>query len=174
MGWIRATFLEAEMWANRSKPTQVVVNLVNKWFRHVSRWIYIQRPASIFNLSSSSSRAARTTCSRLLLLAALLSTLRCEALLHCWPGHPSTPPHLMFFSTDCRTTPHLNQSSFPLLFVCDSTAASSPSPGRSSLGPHRRPPPYGLGSLAVRGAPPSCVVNVVEEQGDDYTWRGWQ
>ena len=30
MSCIRATFLEAEMWANRSKPTQVVVNLVNK------------------------------------------------------------------------------------------------------------------------------------------------
>ena len=30
MGSICATFLEAEMWANRSKPTQVVVNLVNK------------------------------------------------------------------------------------------------------------------------------------------------
>ena len=105
MGWIRATFLEAEMWANRSKPMQVVVNLVNKWFWHVSRWIYIQRPASIFNLSSSSSSAVGTT-SRLLLLAALLSTLRYEALLHRWPGHPSTPPHLLFFSTDCRTTPH--------------------------------------------------------------------
>lgn len=105
MGWICATFLEAEMWANRSKPMQVVVNLVNKWFWHVSRWIYIQRPASIFNLSSSSSSAAGTT-SRLLLLAALLSTLRYEALLHRWPGHPSTPPHLLFFSTDCRTTPH--------------------------------------------------------------------
>ena len=41
--------------------------------------------------------------------------------------------------------------------------------------PRRRPPPCSLGSLAVRGAPPSCVVNVVnnqEEQGDDYTWRG--
>ena len=105
MGWMRAPFLEAEMWANRSKPTQVVVNFVKKWFWHVSRWIYIQRPSSIFNLSSSSSSAARTT-SRLLLLAALLSTLRYEALLHRWPGHPSTPPHLLFFSTDCRTTPH--------------------------------------------------------------------
>ena len=30
MGSIRATFFEAEIWANRSKPTQVVVNLVNK------------------------------------------------------------------------------------------------------------------------------------------------
>ena len=30
MGWIPATFLEAEMWANTSKPTQVIVNLVNK------------------------------------------------------------------------------------------------------------------------------------------------
>ena len=96
MDWIRATFLEAEMWANRSKPTQVIVNLVNKWFWHVSRWIYIQQPASIFNLSSSSSNAAGTT-SRLLLLAALLSTLRYEALLHRWPCHPSTPPHLLFF-----------------------------------------------------------------------------
>ena len=105
MGWIRAIFLEAEMWANRSKPTQVVVNLVNKWFWHVSHWIYIQRPASIFNLSSSSSSAAGTT-PRLLLLAALLSMLRYEALLHHWPGHPSTPPHLLFFSTNCRTTPH--------------------------------------------------------------------
>ena len=34
-----------------------------------SRWIYIQQPASIFNLSSSSSSAAGTTCPRLLLLA---------------------------------------------------------------------------------------------------------
>ena len=105
MDWIRATFLEAEMRANRSKPMQVVVNLVNKWFWHVSRWIYIQRPASIFNLSSSSSSAAGTT-SRLLLLAALLSMLRCEAPLHRWPGHPSTPPQLLFFYIDCRTTPH--------------------------------------------------------------------
>ena len=41
--------------------------------------------------------------------------------------------------------------------------------------PRRRPPPCGLGSLIVYGAPPSCVVNVVnnrEEQGDDCTWRG--
>ena len=41
MGWLCATFLEAEMCANRSKPTQVVVNLVNKWFWHVCRWIYV-------------------------------------------------------------------------------------------------------------------------------------
>ena len=33
----------------------------------ISHWIYIQRPASIFNLSSSSSSATGTTCSRLLL-----------------------------------------------------------------------------------------------------------
>ena len=41
--------------------------------------------------------------------------------------------------------------------------------------PRCRPPPCGLGSLAVHGAPPSCIVNVVnnrEEQGDDCTWRG--
>ena len=105
MGWIRATFLEAEMWANRSKPTQVVVNLVNKWFWHVSRWIYIQRSTSIFNLSSSSFSVAGTT-SRLLVLATLLSSLRYEALLHRSPGHPSTPPHLLFFSTNYWTTSH--------------------------------------------------------------------
>ena len=43
--------------------------------------------------------------------------------------------------------------------------------------PRRRPPPCNLGSLAVRGAPPSCFVNVFnnrEEQGDDCTWRGSQ
>src|SRR3990170_534881 len=105
------------MWANRSKPTNDS--------DIVSRWIYIQRPTSIFNLSSSSSSAAGTTCSRLLLLAALLSTLRCEALPHRWPGHPSTPPHLLFFSTDCRTTLHQNQLTLVHLSVCDSTPASS-------------------------------------------------
>ena len=30
MGWIRATFLKADMWANRSKPMQGIVNLVNE------------------------------------------------------------------------------------------------------------------------------------------------
>ena len=89
-----------------------------------NHWIYIQRPACTFNLSSSSSSAAGTT-SRLLLLAALLSMLRYEALLHRWPGHPSTPPHLLFFSTDCRTTPHQNQLTLVHLSVCDSTPASS-------------------------------------------------
>ena len=57
------------------------------------------------------------------------------------PGHPSTPPHLLLFSAECRPTPHPNQSSFSLPSVCDSTAASSPSLGRSSLGPCCRPLP---------------------------------
>ena len=35
--------------------------------------------------------------------------------------------------------------------------------------PHHRPPPCGLGLLTVRGAPPSCVVNVVNK---DMTVRG--
>ena len=77
------------------------------------------------------------------------------------PGHPSTP-HLLLFSTECRPTPHPNQSSFPLLSVCDSTAASSPSPGRSSLGPRRRPPPR----CARRG-----MVNIRESSEEDCTWR---
>ena len=77
------------------------------------------------------------------------------------PGHPSTP-HLLLFSAECRPTPHLNQSSFPLLSVCDSTAASSPSPGRSSLGPRRRPPPR----CARCG-----MVNIRESSEEDCTWR---
>ena len=124
------------------------------------RWIYIQRPAFFFNLSSSSPSAAGTTCS------SLGVQRRCFALLSTMlprrrPGHPSTP-HLLLFSAECRPTPHPNQSSFPLLSVCDSTAASSPSPGRSSLGPRRRPPPR----CARRG-----VVNIRESSEEDCTWR---
>ena len=103
------------------------------------RWIYIQRPTFFFNLSSSSPSAAGTASSSLRRLAALFCTPRSETLPCRWPGHPSTP-HLLLFSAECRPTPHQNQSSFPLLSVCDSTAVSSPSPGRFSLGPRRRPP----------------------------------
>ena len=106
-----------------------------------SHWIYIQRPACTFNLLSSSSSAAGTTCSRLLLLPALLSMLRCEALLHRWPGHPSTPPHLLFFSTDCRTTPHQNQLTLIHLSFCDYSRVF-PSPACCCPGPRRRPPPW--------------------------------
>ena len=90
-----------------------------------SHWIYIQWPACTFNLSSSSSSVAETTWSGLRRLAALLSMHRCKALPHRRPGYPSTPPHLLLFSTECRPTPHPNQSSFPLLSVCDCNAASS-------------------------------------------------
>ena len=101
------------------------------------RWIYIQQPAFFFNLSSSSPSAARTAA------PAFGVQRRCFALLSEMlprrrPGHPSTP-HLLLFSAECRPTPHPNQSSFPLLSVCDCTAASSPSPGHSTLGPHHRP-----------------------------------
>ena len=156
---------EAEMWANRPKTMQVFVNLVNKWFWHVSRWIYIQRQASIFNLSSSSFSAAGTT-SRLLLLAALLSTLRYEALLHRWPGHSSTPPHLLFFSTDCRTTPYQNQLTLVHLSVCDFTPASS----------HLRLVAVrGLAVVHHLGCARRGVANMVNKQEfeEDYTWIGW-
>ena len=77
------------------------------------------------------------------------------------PGHPSTP-HLLLFSAERRPTPHPNQSSFPLLSVCDSTSTSSPSLGHSSLGPHRRPPPR-----CAR----CSVVSKGESSEEDYTWR---
>jgi hypothetical protein len=128
-----------------------------------SHWIYIQRPACIFNLSSSSSSAAGNARSRLWRLAALLSTPRCEALPHRRPGHPSNPPHLLLFSADCSPTPHQNQLTLVVLSVCDSTAASSPSPGRSRPGPRRRPPPW----CTRRG-----VVNKRESSEEDCTWRG--
>ena len=128
-------------------------------------WIYIQRPTFFFNLSASSPSASGTACSSLRRPAALFCAPRSETLPRRRPGHPSTP-HLLLFSAECRPTPHPNQSSFPLLSVCDSTAASSPSPGRSSLGPRRRPPPR----CSRRG-----MVNVVNDRlpSEEYcTWRG--
>jgi len=104
------------------------------------RWIYIQWPAFFFNLSSSSPSAAGTACSSLRHPAALFCVPRSKMLAHRRPGHPSTPPHLLLFFAECMPIPHPNQSSFPLLSICDSTAASSPSPGCSSLGPRHHPP----------------------------------
>ena len=124
-------------------------------------WIYIQRPAFFFNLSSSTPSAAGTACSSLRRLVALFCTPRSEMLPRRRPGHPSIP-HLLLFSAECRPTQHRNQSSFPLLSVCDSTAASSPSLGRSSLGPCHRPSPR----CARRG-----VVNIRESSEEDCTWR---
>ena len=86
-----------------------------------SHWIYIQRPACTFNLSSSSSSVAGTTWSSLRRLAALLSTHRCEALPHSRPGYPSTPPVILH-----RLQPHAAPEpviTLLLLSICDSTAA---------------------------------------------------
>ena len=125
----------------------------------VSRWIYIQRPASIFNLSSSSSSAAGTT-SHLLLLAALLSTLRYEALLHRWPGHPSTPPvhlhrlpnHTALEPVNPRTPLHLRL--YSRVF---------PSSARCCPGPPRRQPPWMCSAWRGQRMTPSEV---------DCAWRG--
>ena len=65
-----------------------------------NHWIYIQRPACTFNLSSSSSSVAGTAWSGIRRLAAPLSTHHCEALPHRRPGYPSTPRHLLLFSTN--------------------------------------------------------------------------
>ena len=66
-----------------------------------SHWIYIQRPACTFNLSSSSSSVAGTAWSGLRRLADLLSTHRCKALPHRRPGYSSTPPVILH-----RLQPH--------------------------------------------------------------------
>ena len=79
-----------------------------------NHWIYIQRPTCTFNLSSSSSSVARTAWSGLRRLAALLSTIRCEALPHRRPGYPSTPRHLLLFSTDYSPTPVSGHLASPL------------------------------------------------------------
>ena len=102
------------------------------------RWIYIQRPTFFFNLSSSSPALPEPPAPAFGVQRHCFALLS-ETLPRRRPGTPSTP-HLLLFSAECRPTPHPDQSSFPLLSVCDSTAASSPSPGRSSLGPRRRPP----------------------------------
>ena len=124
------------------------------------RLIYIQRPTFFFNLSSSSPALPEPP-------APAFDVQRCcfallsEMLPRWWAGHPSTP-HLLLFSAECRPTPHPNQSSFPLLSICDSTTASSPSPGRSSLGPRSRPPPR----CARCG-----VVNKWQTSEEECTWE---
>ena len=102
-----------------------------------SHWIYIQRPACTFNLSSSSSSVAGTAWSGLRRLAALLSTHRCEALPHRRPGYPSTPRHLLLFSTDYSPTPQNPSPPLTLRLHC----RVFPSPSHSRPGPRRRPPP---------------------------------
>ena len=134
------------------------------WRTSSDYWISIQRPSCFFNLCSSCSSRSnkrRRDCllppprGRLCYHAGLTA----RPYSHRWPSHPFTHPHLLLFSAECRPTPHPNQSSFPLLSVCDSTAASSPSPGRSLPRPRHRPPPW----CARRG-----VVNVVNDTSPTY------
>ena len=145
--WTKKTNGLADMWASRSKPKKALDLHPTAGILLQSLVFFPQRypepPTPAFGVQRR--------------CFALLS----ETLPRRRPGHPSTP-HLLLFSAECRPTPHPNQSSFPLLSVCDSTAASSPSPGRSSLGPRRRPPPR----CARRG-----VVNIRESSEEDCTWR---
>ena len=135
-------------------------------FDSLIRWIYIQRLAFFFNLSSSSSSAAGTACSSLRCTVALLRAPRSETLPYRRPGHPSTPLHLLLFSAECSPSPHPNQSSLTLISVCDSTAASSPSPGHSCPEPRRWPPPWSARHGVVN------MVNKRESSEEDCMWRG--
>ena len=144
-----------------------------------SHWIDIQYLSCIFYLLSSSSSSHPNQTTPLASPApASHGWLRLRRptvrTLQRWPVPPSIPPHVLLFSGDVspNTHPHPNQSTFILPSACNWTDASSTAPVRSVRG---LADVLGLGSLAVRGAPPSCVVNVVnnrEEQGDDCTWRG--
>ena len=137
-----------------------------------SRWIDIQHLSCIFYLlSSSSSRPNRTTPSAPPAPAShgwLCLRRPTVRTLQRWPVPPSIPPHILLFSGDISpsTHPHLNLRLDQRIFHGSCSFR---------LRPRRRPPPYSLGSLAVHGAPPSCIVNIVnnrEEQGDECTWRG--
>ena len=144
-----------------------------------SRWIDIQHLSCIFYLlSSSSSSCPNQTTPSAPPAPASHGWLRLHRptirTLHCWPVPPSIPPHVLLFSGDVSPNrhPRPNQSTLVLPSTCDWTGASSTAPVRSVRG---LTIVLRLGSLAVRSAPPSCVVNVVnnrEEQGDDCMWRG--
>ena len=133
-----------------------------------SRWIDIQHLSCIFYLlsSSSSNRPNQTTPSAMLrLLPPPMSGCASAALPY--------PPTLASPSLYSPTRPVILRRRQP-------QHAPAPEPvnprtplrqrldrrifhGSCSFSPRprRRPPPCGLGSLAVRGAPPSCVVNGV-------------
>ena len=144
-----------------------------------SRWIEIQHLSCIFYLlsSSSSSRPNQTTPSAPPAPASHgWMRLRRPTVrtLQRWPVPPCIPPHVLLFSGNVspNTHPRPNQSTLILPSACDCTGASSTTHVRSVRGLIVI---LRLGSLAVISAPPSCVVNVVnnrEEQGDDCTWRG--
>ena len=48
--------------------------------------------------------SGRTACSRLPWPAVLPHRPHCPTVLHCWPGHSSTHPHLLLFSGDGSRT----------------------------------------------------------------------
>ena len=98
----------------------------------------------VTSVSSSSSRQSQTSaggtaCSRLPWPAVLPHRPHRPTLLHCWPGHSSTHPHLLLFSGDGSRTSQPSYSPPPatgpahlqwLLFV-----PSEASPSSSALRP---------------------------------------
>ena len=161
------TDLDSDIWDLRGNSLAS-----QQTFLPTSRWIDIQHlPCIFYLLSSCSSRPNQTTPSAPPALASH-SWLRLRRptvrTLQRWPVPPSIPPHVMLFSGDVSPNmhPHPNLRLDRRIFHGSCSFR---------LRPRRHPLPCGLGSLTVRGAPPSCVVNVVnnrEEQGDDCTWRG--
>ena len=155
----------------RTKPIQGGVDLLansQQTILPTSRWIDIQHLSCIFYLwSSSSSRPNQTTPSAPPAPAShgwLRLRRPTVRTLQCCPVPSSIPPHVLLFSGDISPNmhPRPNQSTTLVLpSACDCTGASSTAPVRSVRG---LAVILGLGSLAVCGAPPSCVVNTVNNR----------
>ena len=64
------------------------------------------RVSSISDLLAPAAKSSTggTACSRLPWPAVLPHRPHCPTLLHCWPGHSSTHPHLLLFSGDDSRT----------------------------------------------------------------------
>ena len=104
--------------------------------------------------------AGGTACSRLPWPAVLPHRTHRPTLLHCWPGHSSTHPHLLLFSSDSSQTSKPSYSP-----PREQPLPSLPRLHRSLPRLRRRPPPW----CSRRG-----LVNVVNDRHAsevDCTWR---
>ena len=160
------------MGPTRKKPIQGGVDLLasQQTILPTSRWINIQHLSCIFYLLSSSSNRPHQATPSVPPAPASLGwlRLRCPAVSsnvgQPLPLFPHMSCYTLATSAPKRTRTRTSQPSYSpppmtgpahlprLLFV--------------SSEPRRRPPPCGLGSFVVRGAPPSCVVNIVNNRGE--------
>ena len=169
------------MGPTRKKPIQGGVDLLasQQTILPTSRWIDIHHlPCIFYLLCSSSSRPNQTTLSvppapashgKLRLRRPTVPSNVGQSL----PLFPHTSCYSQAASAPTRTRTRTSNPCTPLSLRLDRRIFHGSCSFRPR--PRHRPPPCGLGSLVVRGALPSCIVNIVnnrEEQGDDCPWRG--